>query len=225
MAAMRVERAGQIVELAEDEQLTFGRDRECTICLDPEDTGISRLAGSVGHENGSWWLTNRSSACKLTVVDGLGLPSVLAPGRRRAIEERTKILVHGTRGRHDLLLTPPPVQAEPTAGEPAPSGSLPTAIGEEVVVNESDRLAMVALFCGYLEEPPRYDPHPKDYNAAAARLGWPRTTLVKRIEYLRNRLDMAGVPNMKGFNALVNLAEYAISRGLITRDDLRLLRR
>ena len=44
---------------------------------------------------------------------------------------------------------------------------------------------MVALFAGYLEDPPRYDPYPKSYAAAAARLGWKRTTLVKRIEYLR----------------------------------------
>jgi hypothetical protein len=84
---------------------------------------------------------------------------------------------------------------------------------------------MIALFAGYLEDPPRYDPHPKSYAAAAARLGWNRTALVKRIEYLRRRLDTAGVPNMMGFSALTNLAEYAISRGLITRDDLRLLRR
>lgn len=222
---MRVEGAGHLVELAEEEQLTFGRDRECTICLDPEDTGISRLAGSVGRENGTWWLTNQSSACKLTVVDGLGLPSVLAPGRRRAVEEPTKIIVYGTRGRHDLTLTPPLARSEPPAAVPAPSDALPTAAGDEVVVNDNDRLAMVALFRGYLEDPPDYDPRPKGYDATAARLGWPRTTLVKRIEYLRSRLEAAGVPNMRGPNALVNLAEYAISRGLITREDLRVLRR
>lgn len=220
---MRVEKAGQVVDLAEHEQLTFGRDRDCTFCLDPEDTGISRLAGSIGHDNGTWWLTNRSSACKLTVVDGLGLPSVLAPGRRRAVEEPTKILVHGSRGKHHLSLTPQANRVGDPGDDSAPGNSLPTAVGEEVVVNHSDRLAMVALFRGYLEDPPKYDPRPKDYNAAASRLNWPRTTLVRRIEYLRKRLDAAGVPDMTGASALVNLAEYAISRGLITRDDLRLL--
>ncbi|MFD9946296.1 hypothetical protein ACFWYW_30470 [Nonomuraea sp. NPDC059023] len=225
MAPMRVESGGQVVEVAQGQQLTFGRDRECTICLDPEDLGISRIAGSVGSEKDTWWLTNRSSACKLTLADELGLRSVLAPGRRRAIEEPTKILVDGTRRAHDLLLTPPPAPVEVLEILPMPSDTLPTAIGDEVMVNDQDRLAMVALFRGYLEEPPRYDPYPKDYASAAARLGWRRTTLVKRIEYLRTRLTSAGVPNLMGHNALANLAEYAISRRLITRDDLLLLRR
>ncbi|MEW9555129.1 hypothetical protein [Nonomuraea sp. NPDC050783] len=225
MATMRVESGGHVVELAEGGQLTFGRDRECTICLDPEDLGISRIAGSIGRDNDTWWLTNRSSACKLTLVDELGLRSVLAPQKRRAIEEPTKILVDGTKRPYDLLLTPPPAPVEALGSLPAPRDTLPTAIGDEVTVNDQDRLAMVALFRGYLEEPPRYDPYPKDYASAAARLGWPRTTLVKRIEYLRTRLTSAGVPNLMGHNALVNLAEYAINRRLITRDDLRLLRR
>ena len=84
---------------------------------------------------------------------------------------------------------------------------------------------MVALFAGYLEDPPRYDPYPKSYAAAAARLGWPRTTLVKRIEYLRTRLTNAGVPNLTGWNALPNLAEYAITARLISKEDLRLIGR
>ena len=56
----------------------------------------------------------------------------------------------------------------------------------------------MALFAGYLEPFPRYDPHPKSYADAAARLDWPRTTLVKRVEYLRTRLTNAGVPNLLG---------------------------
>jgi hypothetical protein len=95
----------------------------------------------------------------------------------------------------------------------------------EVFIREADRRARVALFAGYIDDPPRFYPHPKRSAAAAARLGWPRTTPVKRIEYLRSRLDAAGVPNMTGWTALTNLAEYAISRGLITREDLALLQR
>jgi hypothetical protein len=114
--------------------------------------------------------------------------------------------------------------AQVEQSDPPPPGA-PTAVGDSVLISPADRLAMVALFAGYLEDPPRYEPYPKSYAAAAARLGWPRTTLVKRIEYLRTRLTTAGVPNLTGWNALVGLAEYALSRGLITKDDLRLLRR
>jgi hypothetical protein len=93
----------------------------------------------------------------------------------------------------------------------------------EVVINDQDRLALAALFSGYLEAFPRYDPHPRSYADAAARLGWPRTTLVKRIEYLRTRLTNAGVPNLLGDNALPALAEWALLTGSLTRDDLDLL--
>ena len=85
-------------------------------------------------------------------------------------------------------------------------------------------LALTALFSGYLEQFPRYDPHPRSYADAAATLGWPRTTLVKRIEYLRSRLTGAGVPNLLGETALASLAEWALTSRVVTRDDLRLLR-
>jgi hypothetical protein len=228
---MRVEIGQRVLELGQEERLTFGRARDCTVCLDPEDTGISRVAGTILAEQATWWLTNSSGTRPLAIVDEFGLRSVLAPGRRIAVETPTTVLVDGTRGQHGLRLRPPAAPAPAsTATEMGPADTpaaedAATAIGAEVMVSEADRLAMVALFAGYLEEPPRYDPYPKSYAAAAARLGCPRTTLVKRIEYLRTRLDAAGVPNMTGYNALVNLAEYAISRRLVTRADLARLRR
>jgi hypothetical protein len=48
---------------------------------------------------------------------------------------------------------------------------------------------------------------------------------VKRIEHLRTRLTSAGVPNLMGWNALTNLAEYAITTRLVTKEDLHLLQR
>ena len=210
-------------ELCEAEQFTFGRSEECTVCLDPQDSGISRLAGSIERDGGTWWLVNRSGLRPLAVLDELGFRSVLAPGRRLAVEAPVRVMVDGSRSSHTLQVRVPRLQPV-THPASAPVGST-TSIGEGVLVNQADRLAMVALFAGYLEDPPRHDPYPKSYAAAAARLGWPRTTLVKRIEYLRTRLTNAGVPNLMGWNALANLAEYALTTGLVTKDDLQLLRR
>ena len=80
-----------------------------------------------------------------------------------------------------------------------------------------------ATVAGYLRDGDRYDPCPRAYLAAATRLGWPRTTLVKRIEYLRTRLTRAGVPGMNGHRAMENLAEHVLTDGLITKADLRLI--
>jgi hypothetical protein len=216
-----VESAAGQANLVEGERLTFGRARECTVCLDPDDLAISRVAGVIEDEHGIWWIANMSTTRPLSVVDDLGFRSVLAPGRRAALENRTQVIVDGSRSQHTIRIS---VGAPRPELPPEQLPGTPTAIGEQVMISHADRLAMVALFAGYLEDPPRYDPYPKTYAAAAARLGWKRSTMVKRVEYLRTRLHAAGVPNMTGYAALTHLAEYAISRNLVTRDDLRLLR-
>jgi hypothetical protein len=213
--------ADAVHPLHESEPFTFGRADDCSLRLDATDTGISRRAGSLEHEGGTWWLVNRSSLRPLAVTDELGFRSLLAPGRRLAVEAPVRVTVDGTAASHVLAVDVPRVRP---ASEAAGAGTA-TSVGNGVLVSEADRAAMVALFAGYLEDPPRYDPYPKSYAAAAARLGWPRTTLVKRIEYLRTRLTNAGVPNLTGWNALPGLAEYAITARLISKDDLRLIGR
>lgn len=200
-----------------DEEFTFGRAATCTVCLDPDDVGISRLAGSVEADGGTWWVVNRSARRQLVVVDEFGFRSVLPPGRRYAVEGRVRVLVDGSSGSHELDIHGP---ARRSTKDVAVSGT-PTAFGEGVIVSPDDRAALVALFAGYLEDGRRYDPHPKSYRAAAARLGWTHDAVRKRIEYLRGKLEKAGVPNVSGWNAMSGLAEYVLTTGIITKDDLR----
>ncbi len=218
-AALTIVAGEATYRLAPGETFTFGRADGCTLCLDPDDAAISRLAGEVECVGEVWFVTNRSSSRPFAVVDGPGLRRVLAPGQRDAIEGRVRVIVDGTGVKHELVLDGPEA-----AGAPAEVVTgRPTAAGQDVVINEADRLALVALFAGYLHEGPRYDPSPRSYEAAARRLGWPRTTLVKRVEYIRTRLTNAGVPNLQGWNALSSLAEYALTTKLITPEDLRLI--
>ncbi|MFB9545382.1 hypothetical protein [Micromonospora sagamiensis] len=189
--------------------------------IDPDDAAISRLAGAVECVGSVWFLTNHSSSRPLATVDRFGLRNVLAPGNRAVVEGRLRVIVEGARS-HELVLHAPEPVSPPIV---AVATGQATSAGAGVLVNDQDRLALVALFAGYLQEGDRYDPNPKSYAAAAARLGWPRTTLVKRIEYLRLRLDRAGVPNLQGWNALHALAEYALTTELITKDDLPLIHR
>jgi hypothetical protein len=211
--------AGDTHRVEPGEPFTFGRAATCTVCLDPDDPAISRVAGEVSLSGDVWFVTNRSRSRQFAVVDRFGLRHVLGPGQRDPVEGRIRVIVDGAHGSHELVFSGPlPAETEPEA-----LSGQPTSAGDGVLINDADRRALVALFAGYLHEGPRYDPAPKSYAAAAARLGWPRTTLVKRIEYLRTRLSAAGVPHMQGWNALSALAEYALTTGLITRDDLQLL--
>jgi hypothetical protein len=214
-----VEAGGREYRVPPGGSFTFGRAASCTVQLDGDDPAISRLAGTVERDGAVWILANPSGRRALTVVDRFGLRSVLGPGSRAAVEGRVRVIVEGAQTHELVLVGPPP--ASPAVSD-LDTGQ-PTSAGDGVLINDQDRLALVALFAGYLQEGERYDPNPKSYAAAAARLGWPRTTLVKRIEYLRHRLAQAGVPNMRGWNALSTLAEYALTTGLINRDDLRLI--
>ncbi|MHB1533305.1 MAG: hypothetical protein ACYC1D_01580 [Acidimicrobiales bacterium] len=213
--------AASRVEIAPGEVFSFGRSESCSACLDPADLGISRLAGSVEYEAGTWWVLNRSTVRPLDVVDEIGIRTILAPGRRLAVAGPITVVVEGAARRHALHIE----AGSRGVGAPieAPVDARPTSTADNVVINDQDRLALVALFAGYLETFPRYDPHPRSYADAASRVGWPRSTLVKRIEYVRTRLSNAGVPNLLGENALVHLAEWALATGLLTRDDLQLL--
>jgi hypothetical protein len=199
--------------------LTFGRATSCTVCLHPEDGGISRIAGQVTQVGDVWFVTNRSGSRPLALVDRFGLRRVLGPGERNPVEGRIRVLVDGSLGSHELVLAGPEPAGD-GAGEDGMVTGLPTVAGAGVVVNDADRLALVAMFAGYLLEGDRYDPVPRPYGAAAKRLGWERTTLIKRIEYLRARLTKAGVPNLQGFTALQGLAEYVLTNRIITAADL-----
>jgi hypothetical protein len=208
-----------VYELNSAGEFTFGRAATCTVCLDPDDVGISRLAGSVDADGGTWWVVNRSARRALVVVDEFGFRSVLPPGRRHAVEGQVRVVVDGSSGSHELHIRGP---ARTSTNDVAVSGT-PTAVGEGVAISQKDRVALVAMFAGYLEDGRRYDPHPKSYRAAAARLGWNTDALRKRIEYLRGKLEKAGVPNVSGWNALSGLAEYVLATKIITKDDLRLI--
>jgi hypothetical protein len=225
-ASASVSYADQRYEVTTGEAFTFGRSSTCTICLDDADRGISRLAGSVEHHSGSWWLHNRSTSRTLVAVDDMGIRSVVAPGRRIAVDGRLTVVVEGSARRHALEVRVGRADGSWPLGVGEPvSGELPTAARGEVLINSLDRLALVALFSGYLEPFPRYDPHPRSYADAAALLGWPRTTLVKRIEHLRARLTAAGIPNLVGHDALDHLAEWSLTMRVLSRDDLALIGR
>lgn len=209
-------------ELSRDESFTFGRDETCTAVIDPGDLGISRVAGAVESHSDVWWLVNHSGSRSLQVVDEMGIRSVLTPGKWTAIAGTMTVIVEGELRRHALTISPTCI-TPPQVTYMRPEDSRPTSPVDERLINKDDRLALVALFAGYLQPFPRYDPHPRSYSDAAAALNCPRTTVVKRMERVRRRLTDAGVPNLLGENAMEALAEWALTMRVINKEDLELL--
>lgn len=225
-----VEVAGVGYELQPGVPFTFGRDGGvCTVCLgdDPLDRGISRLAGSISHDNAWWWIINRSSTRSLHVVDvetGLADPLPVArenwpPARLPVSRPRLDILVVGEILTHVLALT--------VSGEDLPlPGDVPHVVDpigtREVLpaLTDKRREALVAMVEGYLLPFPHYRPEPRTYQEAADRLGLERTTVKKRIEHISDHLQSAGVPGLDSGDARRNLAEWLLANRLITRADL-----
>lgn len=207
--------------LAETDEFTFGRADANSHCLDPGDTTLSRQVGRIYFDGGSWFVWNTSTANALELVDDRGLASILAPSRRALVEGRVTLRVRGSRPKPHVLEIDAPPRADVGAAPETVRTGVTTEIGQDVTITDDDRMAMTALFAGYLESGERYDPYPRTYEAAAFRLGVPASTVRKRIEHLRKRLELAGVPEMNG---LAGLAKYALARELITKADLRALR-
>jgi hypothetical protein len=218
-------RIGQTtLEVSEADSVTFGRSDRCTVRLSPIDEGVSRWAGSLACESGTWWITNESETRPFEVVDEMGFSHPIGPGLRYAVAGgRVEVVIAGLVHRYCLAVavTPPD---RPAGDRPLPSGR-PTVNAPEALVTHRERLALAALLVGYLEPFPRTTNRPSTYQEAAHRIGTSPSTVRKRIEHLRRKLTQAGVPNLWGPQATEHLAAHAIATRLVTPEDLSLLPR
>lgn len=204
----------------ESEEFTFGRGLACTHSLSNDDLGISRTAGAVVFHDGRWLLVNKSSSNPFTVLER-GLRETLTAGRSRLLVDSVTVTVDGRGGRYRLDVEVPSPR-EHCPATPADTGAgPPTTDAPELSVREQE-------VCDLLFEPlfrvdGRSHPVPAKYLAVARRLDLPETTVRRRVENLRARLTRLGVVNLDGPNALANLGEYLVSRGLV--DPHRRVRR
>ena len=126
----------QLYEVAAGEGLTFGRSPRTTLCLDPTDLGISRVAGSLEADAGVWWLVNKSTVRPLEVVDDVGIRTVLPPGRRLAVTAPITVIVEGATRRHALTVDLPEGAQDSSSGGPVSGPQVdgnPTRAASEVV--------------------------------------------------------------------------------------------
>jgi len=216
------------------EILTFGRGAGCTIALPAADRGVSRSAGSLGFEQGTWWLRNDSSSSVLYVSGDRGFRVDLPPGMRAPVQQwHAKVRLPGALGCYTLRLRLPDLDDvpdhDPGAGQGATSPAGPT--GEHLVTSTrrrpplsgSDRLILAARFEDYLNWRHTGPAAPRSAKDTAERIGWQPHTVAKRCENIRDRYSRLGVPGLRGPRALDELATLLISTGELTADDLRQL--
>jgi hypothetical protein len=214
--------------------LTFGRGAACTISLPAADRGVSRSAGSLLFEHGTWWLRNDSSSSVLYLSGDRGFRVDLPPGMRAPVQQwHAKIRVQGALDSYTLRLRLPDLDdvpdQDPGAGQSGqvtvpPTGEhLRTSTRTRPPLSSSDRLILAARFEEYLDWRHTGPAGPRSATETAGRIGWQAHTVAKRCENIRDRYSRLGVPGLRGPRALEELAMLLISTGELTADDLRRL--
>ena len=214
--------------------LTFGRSAECTITLPAADCGVSRSAGSLVFERGTWWLRNDSSSSVLYVSGDRGFRVDLPPGMRAPVQQwHAKIRLQGVLGSYTLRLRLPDLDDVPEQDlGTGQGGRIPASpTGEHLVTSTrrrpplsgSDRLILAARFEDYLDWRHTGPAAPRSAKETAERIGWQAHTVAKRCENIRDRYSRLGVPGLRGPRALEELAMLLISTGELTAKDLRRL--
>jgi hypothetical protein len=213
--------------------LTFGRGAGCTITLPAADRGVSRSAGSLIFEQGTWWLCNDSSSAVLYVSADRGFRVDLPPGMRAPVQQwHAKIRLQGALDSYTLRLRLPDLDDVPEQGLGTGQGRIPASpTGEHLVTSTRsrpplsvpDRLILAARFEDYLDWRHTGQAAPRSAKETAERIGWQAHTVAKRCENIRDRYSRLGVPGLRGPRALEELAMLLISTGELTADDLRRL--
>ena len=210
--------------LGTDDQLTFGRAAD--VVLDDANPYLHRVVGRFVWWDGLWWVENLGDAIELQLLGGDGSFVRLPPGAQVPLTQ-TRAAVRLSAGG-----LPYEVEAAVTASTPPPPkpvvkpAGLPTTRFGEVVLTGDERALVVELVRPFLLEPgagPERLPANED---VAATLGWSRTKLNRKLDYLCERLTRAGVKGLQGgrtqlaTNRRWVLVQHALVARLVTPDDL-----
>jgi hypothetical protein len=211
--------------VAPDTPFVFGRcDADGVVGLDPNDMGISAIAGSVESAWGVWWVINQSTKRPLQLEHPAGQGQLrIAPGHRHALTtDAVDIVVLGAIYTHVLQVALPEAYVAELRGGVGrlTSGTL---TAEAVNLTERDRDALTALCAGYLEPFPHRREHPNTYEEAARLLGGPPWTgdkVRKATERVKERYAKRQSLYFEGAQANYELAAHLIGGGVLTGEDL-----
>jgi len=219
--------AGEEFAAVADAPFIFGRrDGEGVVGLDPNDMGISAVAGSIEAAWGLWWLVNESTKRPLLIeYPGGPGPVRLSPGHRHAlVSGQLNVLVPGAIYTHVVEIVLPSTYAGGLAANP---GRLTTGTITGAVVSLSDRErdALTGVFAGYLESFPHRREHPNSYEAAAVLLGgqaasWSADRVRKAVERVKARFAAKQSTYFEGPQANYDLAAHLLTASVLSGEDL-----
>lgn len=207
-------------------EVTFGRGDDVDVRVaGPDDTTVSRRAGSLAFDRFAWRVANVGRRPFFVVEAGDEIE--LRPGAHdqsvhQILHDETWIRIPAVPGDRALLLSIPdderPVPS--SLGKPSEGGTL---VEDDIHLTENERRSVAAVYEGYLSLPPRYRREPNSYRAAARRIGAEEGKVKADLRRVQEKVSRAGGPDGGGSRARDALVAWLASRRVVTRADLALL--
>lgn len=207
-----------------DEQLTFGRAAD--IVLDEDNLYLHRVVGRFVWWDGFWWIENLGDALELQLLGDDGSQVKLPPGAQAPLTQpqaAVRFSAGGLPYEVEAAVAAPSGPGPPSLG---PAEGQPTTRYGDVVLTADERALVVELARPFLLDPgagPEQLPSNED---VAAALGWGRTKLNRKLDYLCERMTRAGVRGLHGGRGqLANnrrwvLVQHALLARLVTPEEL-----
>lgn len=225
--SVTVEYCGEEYVVEPADQFYIGRDAD--LAVDEDNVFLHRRLIELAYSEGFWWVANVGSRLAVTVSGETGtLQAVVGPGSRiPVVLPAVALLFTAGDTTYEVNLTCD--GAVFSRGPELPElgdGSL--TLGA-VALTSSQLLLIVALAEPRLR---RVGSGPSELPtnvAAAARLGWPRTTFNRKLDNVCDKFDRAGVKGLRGgpsehaTQRRARLVEYAIAARVVRNEHLELL--
>ena len=222
---LRVDFAGEIIELTPGQTLSVGREAELSLDDNPY---LHRHFLTLLHAEGLWWVVNVGNRIAANLTDPGGLiRSQLAPGARGPLVLPETVLTFSAGPTtYELLLNTENAAFEPLPPRQVTDGTM--TIGA-MPLTPSQKLLILALAEPVLRRAGTGTAEVPASAAAAARLGWTLTRFNRKLDNVCDKFERIGVRGMRGgpgraaSNRRAQLVEYAVTSLLVTHDDLPLL--
>lgn len=227
MTGLVVDYCGTVVELSPGDRLSIGRDADLVVDDNPF---LHRRLVELAWESGFWWVANVGSRISLTVAGGAGsLQSWVAPGSRvPVVLPEVSVLFSAGETTYELE-----VRCASAAFASVDHGALDGPPGDltlgTVQLTPSQLRLLLALAEDTLRRAGEGPSSLPSNAAAAARLGWSKTTFNRKLDNICDKFARAGVKGLRGnagelaVNRRSRLVEYVVAARIVHVEQLVLL--
>ena len=212
-----------VLDPARPEGLTFGRGAELDVDSNPF---LHRRVGRFVYAEGIWWVENLNAWTPITVVSDGSSTLLTGESRVALVHPTTRVRFEAGVCNYELRATldsPPALPPSPTVALDLTATFRPS----DLELTDEQRLLVVALAELRLRNPAERFRLPTN-RSVAARLGWTTAKFNRKLDYLCQRLERAGVSGLRASGRRANerrirVVDHLISNGTVTERDLELL--